>query len=216
MATFFAYHEVGSILARIALDRHNLLLVSASPTSYHSDMTSPLICIGTTSAIKLAACQHVVTQLLAQAPVIIGCPAESGVSDTPWNEETLIGAKNRAAHSRELEPDADIWIGLESGLVSRFGELFEEAWAVVLTKEAHYLGISSALPIPQFILREMSEHQEEHRHTMHRLRANPDGPKDTWGEYTGGLLQRTVSLQESLRNALIQVVAPEGAYYRRV
>lgn len=68
--------------------------------------------------------------------------------------------------------------------------------------------------MPDYVLKEMKERNEEHRHVMLRLRKNPDGPKDTWGDYSAGMIMRTVSLEESLRNALIQEFAPEGSYYR--
>jgi len=40
-------------------------------------------------------------------------------------------------------------------------------------------------------------------------------PNDTWGTYSGGLILREVSLEEALRNAVIQIVAPEQSFYRK-
>jgi hypothetical protein len=39
-------------------------------------------------------------------------------------------------------------------------------------------------------------------------------PNDTWGSYSGGVLPRTVSLEEALRNALTQVIAPPESFYK--
>jgi non-canonical (house-cleaning) NTP pyrophosphatase len=92
--------------------------------------------------------------------------------------------------------------------------VFEESWACVLdSKGKEHLGFSSGLRVPDFVLTQMKKYQEEHCQVMRRLRSNPDGPKDTWGDYSAGTILRTVSLEESLRNALIQVFAPEASYY---
>jgi len=171
--------------------------------------------VGTESEIKLGAVRLVLGQLLKDHDFeVIGQETDSGVPPTPWNEETLHGAQNRARACRA--EGADYRIGLESGLVERFGMVFEEAWACVIdAKNNEVLGFSSGLRVPDYVLREMKENGEEHRHTMRRLRKNPDGPKDTWGDYSGGLILRTVSLEESLRNALIQVLAPADSYYKK-
>lgn len=174
-------------------------------------------CIGTASAIKLGAAKKVIETILGDTPFEIeGMETDSGVPLTPWNRETLMGARNRAAACREMKPEADYWVGLESGIVERFDATFEEAWACVLTRAGEeYLGFSSGLKVPDYVLSQMKERNEEHRQVMHRLRKNPDGPKDTWGDYSAGMILRTVSLEESLRNALIQVFAPQESYYRR-
>lgn len=94
--------------------------------------------IGTESKIKLEAARGVINQVLKSNSVnITGIEVESGVPATPWNQETLDGAKNRATNSKTIIPDADYWIGLESGLVDRFGFVFEEAWCCLLDKQGN-------------------------------------------------------------------------------
>ena len=47
----------------------------------------------------------------------------SGVSHQPLSDaETLLGATNRARAARELEPEADYWLGIEGGLNPSPGE----------------------------------------------------------------------------------------------
>jgi hypothetical protein len=41
----------------------------------------------------------------------------------------------------------------------------------------------------------------------------PDDNRDTWSRYTGGNMSRQVSLEESLRNALIQAAQSERNLY---
>jgi len=49
--------------------------------------------------------------------------APSGVSPQPMSDaETLLGATNRARTAREIEGDADFWLGIEGGLQPVPGE----------------------------------------------------------------------------------------------
>ena len=58
---------------------------------------------------------------------------DSGVPDQPvGDDQTLLGARNRAAAARAIMPDADLWVGLEGGVVEREGSLECLAWSVVL------------------------------------------------------------------------------------
>jgi inosine/xanthosine triphosphatase len=57
----------------------------------------------------------------------------SGVSDQPRSdEETHLGASNRAQNARRLSPDADYWIGLEGGIEIIGDQLMAFAWMSVL------------------------------------------------------------------------------------
>lgn len=40
-------------------------------------------------------------------------------------------------------------------------------------------------------------------------------PNDTWGTYSGGAILREISLEEALRNALIQIAAPDNSFYKK-
>ncbi|KAK5651191.1 hypothetical protein OQA88_12739 [Cercophora sp. LCS_1] len=62
-----------------------------------------------------------------------GVSVPSGVPDQPFSdEETLQGALNRAHNARELEPDADYWIGLEGGVMEDRELLQSFAWITVI------------------------------------------------------------------------------------
>ncbi|HMR73091.1 MAG TPA: DUF84 family protein, partial [Candidatus Saccharibacteria bacterium] len=92
------------------------------------------ISIGTRNQNKIARVKSVVEALLSDEVIANGHDVESGVLDAPLDEQTYIGAKNRAESCNKLD-EADYYIGLESGLVERYDQWFEEAWAVVITKE---------------------------------------------------------------------------------
>jgi inosine/xanthosine triphosphatase len=57
----------------------------------------------------------------------------SGVPEQPvGDDQTLLGARTRAQAARAAMPDADLWVGLEGGVVEREGVLECLAWSVVL------------------------------------------------------------------------------------
>lgn len=66
-----------------------------------------------------------------------GVSVPSGVPDQPMTDAiTLLGAQNRAANARALEPGADYWVGIEGGIdEDEAGSMRNFAWVVVLSKD---------------------------------------------------------------------------------
>lgn len=147
---------------------------------------------------------------------IIKHNAASGVPEAPHNKETYDGALNRAIECSNLEL-ADYYIGVESGLVERYGNMFEEAWAVIISgTNIRYVGYSSGLVLPNVVKDQMNKGVKHNEIMAHfdKLFNLPDDNRDTWSRYTGGALSRQVSLEESIRNALIQTVETEQNLYK--
>ena len=174
------------------------------------------VAIGTTSERKISTTKKVFNELVQEDNYIEGVNAPSGVSETPYDKETYLGALNRAQFCRKTKPDADMWIGIESGLVERYGNMYEEAWCVLISKdEKNFSGYSSGLVVPEYVLRHMKELGKEHYEIMEVLQGKHGTEKgDTWGNYSGKSISREVSLTEAKRNTLIQVIAPESSYYK--
>jgi non-canonical (house-cleaning) NTP pyrophosphatase len=125
------------------------------------------ITIGTKNKAKVAIVSRVLTEYFPKTPLNIeSVDIASGVPDTPRGEETKDGAYNRASAGSQ---DAIYAIGIESGLVERFGMWFEEAWACIRFDEKYYYGYSSGLAIPSYVLRKMNEDGLEHGPTMQRI-----------------------------------------------
>lgn len=69
---------------------------------------------------------------------IVPVSVASGVSDQPMSDdETLLGAKNRAEAARQAVPEADYWAGLEGGAQDYQGRLSTFAWVYILGKKQH-------------------------------------------------------------------------------
>ncbi len=172
--------------------------------------------IGTKNQKKIDVTLGVFKSVLnVQDVTVEGYDARSGVPEAPYGRETYQGAYNRAAecHRRGC---ADYFIGIESGLVERYGNIFEEAWAVIISHDGtERVGYSSGLMVPKVVVDRMSAGQK-HNDIMAYFDKEfdlPDDNRDTWSRYTGGTISRQVSLEESLRNALIQAVQSERNLY---
>lgn len=175
------------------------------------------IITGSASKRKIDITEKVVKQLFNDTTIeVTGYASVSGVPETPYDKETFDGARNRALDAQGNVPDADCYIGLESGLIERYGHIFEEAWCVVLFDNKEYYGYSSGLKVPDFILEKMDTLGRPHSEVMHLIEQEYNKtPSDTWGTYSGAAILREVSLEEALRNALIQVTAPEDSLYKK-
>jgi len=90
------------------------------------------IIVGTKNAKKVETVTSIFQEIMKLDDVeVVAHNAESKVPEAPHDRETYEGALNRAIECSQLET-ADYFVGLESGLVERYGNMFEEAWAVYI------------------------------------------------------------------------------------
>lgn len=175
--------------------------------------------VGSASERKIKVAEKIIRQLGSDEREISveGYAAISGVPETPYDRQTFDGARNRALDAKAHITGADYYIGMESGLVKRYDHIYEEAWSAVIAKNGdEYFGYSSGLKIPDYVLDKMSELGMEHCDVMTILEEKHGKlPNDTWGNYSGGMLIREISLEESLRNAFIQIAAPPESFYKQ-
>lgn len=180
----------------------------------------PRFVIGSMSKRKIEVAAKVIGQLFSDGADISieGYAAASGVPETPYDIQTFRGAQHRAHDANVHMPGADYYIGLESGLTERYGHIYEEAWSVVLTTEGkEYVGYSSGLKVPDYVLQKMDELNMQHNEVMTILEQEHGKlANDTWGNYSGGMLIREISLEEAIRNALVQIVAPRGSFFKKI
>lgn len=90
------------------------------------------IIVASTNPVKINAAREVFQQVFpAQAPVVIGQSAPSGVRDQPvTSAETLTGAHNRLHFIRQ-KYQADFWVSFEGGLEDDAFGMAAFAWVVV-------------------------------------------------------------------------------------
>jgi inosine/xanthosine triphosphatase len=166
--------------------------------------------IGTTSKIKLKAIEEVLQELEEKNSIsftILSEDVESQVPDTPFDDETLQGARNRANVLYEkYKGEIDLFIGLESGLVKRYENIYEECWCAIKDRYGQEVfGYSSGFMLPRKITKQMNAgrtHIQVLRELAEELQLDN---KDTWSVYSRGILSRTASIKEAFRNALLSL-----------
>lgn len=106
------------------------------------------IALGSESAIKVAALTTVAKSFNPQAEIVT-VKASSGVNAQPWGQlETYQGALSRAEAAFIAVPDADVAIGLESGLFPLGASTYDRAFAVAIVNGKKGPQILSALSAP--------------------------------------------------------------------
>ena len=175
--------------------------------------------VGSLSKRKLESVERVLKDILIDEHFTIkGYDALSSVPTTPWDKETFDGAQNRALDCKR-HIQADYYIGIESGGVTRYGHIFEEAWCCIVDKKNNkYYGYSSGLTVPNVILKEMTDNNLKHYEVINKLKMLHDIKTDsnnTWGFYSAEKIMRETSLEEAIRNAVIQIFAPQDSLYNK-
>ena len=93
------------------------------------------VIVGSTNPVKINSAKLAFETAFPEEEFEVeGVSVVSDVRDQPMsNDETLLGAKNRAFNS-ELAYDGDYWVGIEGGIEEHEEELEAFAWMVILGK----------------------------------------------------------------------------------
>lgn len=158
--------------------------------------------IGSLSKRKIEITQEVFAERFSKVH-IEGADVKSLVSDSPMNSDVLLGARNRAQAVSNLV-GAEFSVGIESGIVERFDALYEETWCVIIRQHQVYQAYSSGLILPEIVSCRMLK--QEHYRVMEELETELNLPHDTWKNYSGGIIERAVSIREAVRNCLTMCV----------
>jgi inosine/xanthosine triphosphatase len=110
-----------------------------------------IVVVGSTNACKVSAVASTLTGYSRFAAVqVCGFKASSDVSEQPRSmQETLRGARNRAASAFASRPDVDVAFGIESGVFEMDELMFDICACVAVIKGGREaVGWSSAFEIP--------------------------------------------------------------------
>ena len=173
-----------------------------------------IFAIGTANSMKIDAATKVISRFVKK-PTIVSYNAHSKVQETPIGKHTFNGACNRALETMS-NVHADFYIGIESGIIERYGTIYEEAWCCIIDGNGHrYYAYSSGLKVPELVTSAMSLKKMTHNKVMEILQKRFNLPRnDTWGNYTGNALGRSTSIEEAVRNAMIQIFPKGRSLYK--
>ena len=169
------------------------------------------VAVGSANPVKVAAVAATFARLPGKIEVIAS-PVPSGVSDQPWgDEETQIGAENRARAALE-QSGADMGVGIEGGVVELAdGSLRTCAWAVAVDLHGRRgIGGSLAMPLPDLVAQRIRA-GEELGHAMDAV-ARTIGTKHGRGAVgilTASLIDRQRAYEPLVTYALAPWIAAE-------
>ncbi|KAI3550624.1 hypothetical protein CSPX01_01674 [Colletotrichum filicis] len=174
-------------------------------------MATPIsIIVASKNPVKVQAAKLGFESALPDATYTVrGISVPSGVPDQPLtDEETLRGALNRARNAREVEKDADYWIGLEGGIdmpADQSAPIMNFAWIVVISRDgrvgkartgAYYLPQESAALLRQGM-------ELGHADDLIFGQTNNKQSKGSVGMLTDGVIDRTSYYHHAVILALI-------------
>ena len=92
-----------------------------------------LVLVGSKNPVKIEATESAFTQGFNKSFLVEGINASSEVSEQPiGDEETLLGAKNRAINSKKIFPEAHYWVGIEGGVDEDERGMYAFAWIYLI------------------------------------------------------------------------------------
>ena len=126
--------------------------------------------------------------------------AESGVRDAPYDDETPQGAYNRVQNLLNKNINADVYIGLETGIVRRWNKVYIETWCVLKYLDNWFTGYSSGIEIPEKNHSDIWDKSNKELCDWVDARADK---QDLVSYFTNKKMDRSNTFEEALRNAFI-------------
>jgi inosine/xanthosine triphosphatase len=108
------------------------------------------VAVGSTNPVKISATKNVFKQVYGLLAEIISVEVDPGVSHTPFGEDQIVkGAINRAIKAIR-STNAEFGVGMEGGIVEKFGKYFLTGWCAIVDKNG-YISLASSvyLPLPK-------------------------------------------------------------------
>jgi inosine/xanthosine triphosphatase len=177
------------------------------------------VVVASTNPVKRRAAVDAVRISLGQDDAtVMTVDVDPGVPAQPYgDEETLKGARNRVEAARREVPDADLWVGLEGGVVDRSGCLEAMAWIVVdgIVDGAPRRGESrtATFTLPEEITALVRSGVELGEASDRVLGGtNTKQTTGTVGPLTGGVIDRVAYYSHAMVLALIPFRNPQLAF----
>ena len=136
---------------------------------------------------------------------IAGCSASSEIDEQPFGlPQTRSGAFHRACNARRLYPEADLWIGIESGIVDGGNQFYDTAIVIVQHKNGRqFSAITSGHAIPNEYVEE-AQRRGFDKHTAGQVMAERTGCDSTDGTsfITDGYVSRSDAISQAVAIAI--------------
>lgn len=164
------------------------------------------VIIASENPVKMQAVQNAFTKVFPQEEFsFVWISVPSGVADQPMtNDETFLGAQNRAYNAKIKLPDADYRVGIEGGIEKKWSEMEVFAWIVISSAKQIGKGRSSTFFLPSKIVKLIDQWIELGKaDDIVFGRENSKHGNGAVGILTGDLITRTAYYVEPIILALI-------------
>jgi len=172
------------------------------------------ILVGSKNPVKIASVEEALENYFDNIDVI-GIEVESGVSVQPINDETFIGAQNRALRLKELNDskklNADLFVGIEGGITKQFDTWFAFGCMCIIDNNGRTgLGTSPHFQLPQSVVEKLSKGIEL-GDVMDEImnQQNTKQKHGAIGYFTNGIMTRKELYVEGLKVAVIPFLHKE-------
>jgi len=172
------------------------------------------ILVGSKNPVKIASVREAFANYFEKIE-IVGIEVESGVASQPINDETFIGAQNRAEKLRKLNDEenlgAELFVGIEGGIEKQFDRWFAFGCMCVIDKEGRIgFGTSPHFELPQCVVEKLLQ-RIELGDVMDEImnQQNTKQKHGAIGFFTNGVMNRKELYIEGLKVALIPFLHKE-------
>lgn len=112
------------------------------------------IVVATNNPVKIRAVENAFQRMFPNERFKCwGKATPSGVPDQPMDDqETLLGAHNRASNCKTNHPLFDYWVGIEGGIEIKDNEMNAFAWIVILSKNRESKARSGTFYLPEKVM----------------------------------------------------------------
>lgn len=166
------------------------------------------IIVASLNPAKIEAVRSAFTQVFPERTFdFIGVSVPSGVADQPMSdEETHAGARNRVRNAKQMQPDGDVYVGLEAGIEQNM----TYAWMVIESATRRGESRSASLMLPPLVLDKLT-HANELGDVMDEVfgTENIKQKGGAIGLLTQHQLTRSSVYHQALILALIPFINPE-------
>ncbi len=186
--------------------------------SYNGGMTEhhtpTIIAVGSKNEAKNKAVEIAFLKAFPSVETL-GFDVESGIADQPTtDEESILGAQNRAKNALAQLATARFGVGLEGNTVTISGKMYLHGWVAILERgnDSFGIGHSSGLELPEN-LKQGIEAGQELGPLLQAMLADEDNvirhTQGTNGILSAGLYTREQEFIDATTVALSRFVSPE-------
>jgi inosine/xanthosine triphosphatase len=172
------------------------------------------ILVGSKNPVKIKSVEEAFSNYFDNLEVV-GIDVNSGVSVQPVNEDTFVGAQNRALRLKELNENdnlnADLFVGIEGGIIKNFGTWFAFGCMCVVDINGNAgFGTSPHFELPPIVVEKLLQGIELGI-VMDEImnESNTKQKHGAIGFFTNGVINRKELYIEGLKVALVPFLHKE-------